>query len=159
MLDTQVIELLGRHRLSDELLRSGLEVAFPARDRGVDLIAYADLGRQVERFAAKPIQMKAASTQAFGLFQKYLKISDLILAYVWNLNDPKLAVTYALSYQEAIAVAGAMGWTKTPSWATGGYTTSRPSKRLLELLEPFKMTSEKWWQKVVGNERPVLTDR
>ncbi len=45
-LDTQVIELLGRQRLIAELLRDGLEVALPVRDRGVDLVAYADLSRQ-----------------------------------------------------------------------------------------------------------------
>ena len=41
--DSQVIELLGRNRLVSELLRAGLEVAIPARDRGIDLIAYLDL--------------------------------------------------------------------------------------------------------------------
>lgn len=41
--DSQVVELLGRNRLIDELLRAGLEVAVPERDRGIDLIAYLDL--------------------------------------------------------------------------------------------------------------------
>jgi hypothetical protein len=41
--DTQVIELIGRNRLGSEILRDGLEVAVPARDRGIDLIAYSDL--------------------------------------------------------------------------------------------------------------------
>src|SRR5262245_32215102 len=59
-LDSQVIEILGRQRLIAELLRDGLEVAVPVRDRGVDLIAYADLSQQVARFASRPIQMKAA---------------------------------------------------------------------------------------------------
>jgi hypothetical protein len=151
--DSQVIELLGRHRLSDELLRAGLEVAFPARDRGVDLIAYADLGRQVTKFVAKPIQMKAASSRAFSLNQKYVKISDLIVAYVWNLADPKSAATFALTYPEALAVADAMGWTKTPSWRSGSYTTSHPSARLVAKLQPFTMTPEKWWAKIVGAPR------
>jgi len=35
-LDPQVVEILGRQRLMAELLRDGLEVAVPARDRGVD---------------------------------------------------------------------------------------------------------------------------
>jgi hypothetical protein len=153
--DTQVTELLGRHRLADELLRAGLEVAWPARDRGIDLIAYADLGKQVKNFVAKPIQMKAASTQAFSLFQKYTKISDLILAYVWNLADPKSAVTFALTYPEALGVADSMGWTKTASWATGGYSNSRPGAQLRALLSPFEMTSDRWWGKVVGGQRPI----
>lgn len=52
-LDTQVVELMGRHRLMNELLRDGLEVAAPVRDRGVDVIAYADLSVQVAKFSAK----------------------------------------------------------------------------------------------------------
>ena len=87
-LDSQIVELLGRQRLIGELIRDGLEVAVLARDRGVDLIAYADLSRQVSRFASRPIQMKASTTRGFGIDQKYLRISDLILAYVWHLADP-----------------------------------------------------------------------
>ena len=63
--DTQVVELMGRHRQMNELLRDGLEVAAPARDRGVDVIAYADLSVQVAKFSAKPIQMKAFSKQPY----------------------------------------------------------------------------------------------
>ena len=42
-MDSQVVEVLGRNRLVSDLLQAGLEVALPVRDRGVDLIAYADL--------------------------------------------------------------------------------------------------------------------
>jgi len=77
-MDTQIVEILGRQRLVAELLRDGLEVAMPARDRGVDLVAYADLSQQVASFAARPIQMKASSTSAFGVFRKYERVADLI---------------------------------------------------------------------------------
>jgi hypothetical protein len=75
--------LVGRkNRLVSELLQAGLEVALPARDRGVDLIAYADIDKQYGRFLARPIQMKAAARCSFGIWRKYLKIHDLILAFV-----------------------------------------------------------------------------
>jgi hypothetical protein len=119
LLDSQVVELLGRQRLIAELLRDGLEVAVPVRDRGVDLIAYADLSQQVARFASRPIQMKASTTSAFGVDQKYGKIVDLILAFVWNLDNTNPAATYALPYAEAVQVAAEMGWTKTASWQQG----------------------------------------
>jgi hypothetical protein len=96
-MDTQTIEFLGRNRLVDELLLAGLEVALPARDRGVDLIAYVDLESKVSSFVAFPIQMKAASTRAFSIDRKYSKIANLILAYVWGLQKPEHAVTYALT--------------------------------------------------------------
>jgi len=127
-MDTQTIELLGRNKLINELLVDGLEVALPARDRGVDLIAYFDLNSKVTSFVASPIQMKAASTRAFSLDQKYAKFSNLILAYIWGLQAPEQAETFALTYPEAVSIAQAMGWTKTESWARGAYSTSAPAK-------------------------------
>lgn len=147
-MDTQTIELLGRNRLIDELLLAGLEVAIPERDRGVDLIAYMDLTEQTSTFAAVPIQLKAASTRAFSLNAKYERISNLVLAYVWGLKAPDHAQTFALTYQEALNIAEQLGWTKTASWAQGKYTTSVPSKRICQLLEPFAMSAPAWRKKV-----------
>ena len=164
-MDTQVIELLGRNRLVSELLRAGLEVAIPARDRGIDLIAYLDLidppdvtsdlaaavVKPIQRFAAKPIQMKAASRQSFSISRKYAKLCDLIIAFVWNLEDPDNAITYALSYDEAVAIGDGLGWTATPSWIERHqYDTTKPSAKLIEKLEDFRMTPEKWRTKISG---------
>jgi len=154
-LDTQVVELLGRQRLIAELLRDGLEVALPVRDRGVDLIAYADLSHQVARFAARPVQMKASTTSAFGVFSKYERVADLIMAYVWHLREPEAAVTYAMTYSQSLAVAEKLGWLATPSWQTGGYSTSKPSQQLLRLLEPYRMVTGRWWSLVTGNAKPA----
>ncbi len=100
-MDTQVIEVLGRNRLVNELLKAGIEVALPVRDRGVDVIVYADLKSQVNEFAARPIQMKAASTATFGVDRKYERIRGLLIAYVWYVQEPKRAVTYVLTFAEA----------------------------------------------------------
>jgi hypothetical protein len=148
--DAQLVELIGRQRLIAELLQASLEVAIPLRDRGIDLIAYADLRERVPTFRAVPIQMKAASKSCFAVDQKYRKFPNLLIAYVWFLDDPSHAVTYALTLDEAIEVATRMRYTETKSWQTGIYTTTRPSKPLLELLEPYRMTPEKWWSKVSG---------
>jgi hypothetical protein len=135
-----------------ELLRYGLEVAVPTRDRGIDLIAYLDLSQQVARFAARSVQMKAFTTRGFVVAQKYTRIADLILAYVWHLGAEESAVSYALSFAEAVKVAEAMGWTQTASWQEGGvYTTTSPSKRLLGLLEPYRMGPGKWRALIVGS--------
>lgn len=147
-MDTQTIEILGRNRLVDELLVAGLEVALPLRDRGIDLIAYVDLAAVASRFAAVPIQMKAASTRAFSIDTKYAKISNLVIAYVWGLRAPEHAQSFALTYLEAVGIAQVMGWTETASWAKGAYSTSAPSKKLCELLAPFKMSSEAWRKKI-----------
>ena len=149
-MDSQVVELLGRNRLVDEILRAGLEVALPARDRGVDLIAYADLGPRLTAFAAAPIQMKACSTRAFSIDAKYAKFPNLILAHIWHIDSPEDEVTYAMTYADALDVAGAMGWTKTASWASGYYTNTKPGAKLRELLEPHRMTPIRWWDMVTG---------
>jgi hypothetical protein len=153
--DSQVVELLGRNRLIEELLLARLEVALPLRDRGIDLIAYADLAARVETFAACPIQMKASSDTAFGLHSKYARVRNLIIAHVWHVGAPGKSETIATTYPEAMQIVEAMGWSKTPSWASGAYSTSSPSKRLLKLLEPFRMTPARWWDKVTGIQEKI----
>lgn len=147
-LDTQTIEILGRNRLVDELLLAGLEVAIPQRDRGIDLIAYVDLAAVASRFAAVPIQMKAASTRAFSVDAKYAKISNLVIAYVWGLQAPEHAQSFALTYPEVVQIADGLKWTATASWAKGSYSTSAPSKQLCELLAPFRMSPQAWRRKI-----------
>lgn len=149
--DKQVIELIGRNHLGSELLRDGLEVAVPARDRGIDLIAYADLSAQVKSFIARPIQMKAASESSFSVDRKYEKVANLIIAYVWHIHEPSATVTYALTYKEARKVAAAC-WARarSASWKRGRYATTKPGRKLKKLLEPHRMTEGKWWEKVTG---------
>ena len=147
--DTQKVELLGRNRLVDELIRDDLEVALPIRDRGIDLIAYADLSSSVARYVARPIQMKAAWTRSFVIDRRYERIRDLIFAFVWHLNDRERATTFALTYQEAVEIGNAVGWTRTVSWLKGGaYSTSAPSAKLIALREPHRMIPSKWWKLV-----------
>jgi hypothetical protein len=152
--DTQLVELAGRNWLASELLRAGVEVAKPERDRGIDLIAYLDLDERVGKFVACPIQMKAATGAVFSLDPKYAKFPRLLLAYVWNLGIPSETTCFALTYAEALSVAEKMGWTKTASWLTGGssgyrrYSTTAPSRRLRDLLAPYEMISDKWWSRI-----------
>lgn len=153
-LEPQIVELLGRHLLIGELLKAGLEVAIPIRDRGVDLITYSDLTAHTPRFTACPIQMKASSVEGFGINRKYDKIRDLLLAYVWHVQDPKQVTIYAMRYTDAICVADEMGYTKTDSWRIkDAYSTTKPSEKLKELLKPYLMTSEKWRSVVIGQHR------
>ena len=149
-MNSQIVELIGRNWLVNELLQADLEVAIPLRDRGIDLIAFADLDRHVKSFIARPIQMKAASVSSFGVDKKYENFPDLIIAYVCYVKSPSKTVTYGLSYQEAVEVAHEMGWTKTISWEKGAYSNQKPGEKLLNLLEPYKMSSQQWWDKIIN---------
>jgi len=163
-MDTQSIEIIGRNYLVSQLVRDGLEVARPERDRGVDLIAYLDLDEAGGGFVACPVQMKAATSRHFGLLRKYEKFSRLLFAYVWHIYEPSKACAYALTYSEAFGVAEAMGWTRTASWqgvtksagGRAGYGTNNPSVKLVSLLEPYHMGVGDWKRKVraVGSSKP-----
>lgn len=147
-MDSQQVELVGRQRLIEELLRAGFEVALPMRDRGIDVIAYFDRDESFGRFVAIPIQLKASTKEGWGVERKYARTRDLLLVNVWNVHSPQDLEIYAAWYDEAEAIAEEMGWTKTASWMKSGYATTRPSRRLRKLLEPLRMTTESWRRKI-----------
>lgn len=149
-MDSQQVELIGRQRLIEELLRAGLEVALPMRDRGIDVIAYFDRDETFGRFVAIPIQLKASSRQGWGVERKYERTRDLLLVNVWNVHSPADIEIYAAWYAEAESIAETMGWTSTASWAKSGYATTRPSRKLRELLAPMRMSTDSWRAKIRG---------
>jgi hypothetical protein len=149
-MDSQQLEIIGRQVLVKSVIEADLEVAMPLRDRGVDLLVYRDIDEQAGAFRALPVQLKAASSASFEIDAKYARISDLLIVYVWHLADGKESVIYGLTYGESLKVAEAMGWTRTASWGQGKYTTTRPSKRLVEMLEGYRMGVGAWRRRVVG---------
>jgi hypothetical protein len=155
MADTQIVEIIGRNWLVSELYRSGVEVARPERDHGIDLIAFVDLDKS-GKFVGRPIQMKASTSEAFGVWRKLEKFPDLLIAYVWHVTQPSKTVCYCLTSVEANSVAHQMSYTKTEAWTKDGiYVTTRPGETLRELLDAFKMTPEKWRLKVGAGIRGV----
>ncbi|MGV3723260.1 MAG: hypothetical protein ACO1SX_20360, partial [Actinomycetota bacterium] len=92
---------------------------------------------------------------SFGIWSKYERIHDLILAYVWHLDGEQDPVTYALTCEEALAVGREMGWTQTASWTEqGAYTTTRPGTKLCEQLERYRMSPDKWRTKITTSTTP-----
>ncbi len=61
-----------------------------------------------------------------------------------------MMATYALTYAELIAIGDAMGYTQTPSWASGRYACTSISGKLRALLEAHRMTTAKWRALVTG---------
>jgi hypothetical protein len=156
-MDKQLIEIIGRNRLVNELLVAGIEVAEPLRDRGIDLIAYIDIDDEVEKFTAIPIQMKASSARAFTINRKYEKfLPNLVIAFVWGVfsTSEQEQLTYALTPAESLKIADEMGYSQSASWTEGGlYTSTRPSPKLVQLLEPYQMNSQAWREKIIGLTR------
>lgn len=137
-LDTQQVEIIGRNLLVSLFISDGVEIAEPLRDRGIDLIAFQDLASE-GKFRAVPVQLKAFSQRGFGVYKKYEKFPNMLIAYMWFVNEPLEATLYVLTYDQAVEIADRLGWTKTTSWLThGNYTTSNPSAALTKELEPYK---------------------
>jgi hypothetical protein len=147
--DSQVVEIAGRNWLVSQLYLAGVEVARPERDHGIDLIAFLDRGR----FIACPIQVKASSQKSFDVQRRFETFPNVLMVYVWNLADAPVA--YCLRYAQAEKVAKQMGWTATNSWQTGansgrpGYGTREPSPKLIEFLEPYRVTALAQWKEAV----------
>ena len=148
--DSQLTELAGRFALISQLTKDGLEVAVPIRDRGVDLIVYADLDEQGTQFVACPIQLKVATGRRFGLDRKYSRIANLLLVYMWDVQDAAQSRTYALTYSEALDILRRRGHTKTASWEKGKYSISPPGADLVKMLEPFRMEPEGWRARILS---------
>lgn len=142
--DTQLTEVAGRHLLIAHLINAGFEVAQPLRDNGIDLVAYRGGGGS-EGFIARPIQMKAFSHESFYLERKDARFPRLLIAYVWNVETPEQSAVYAMTFEDAVKVLEEKGYAQTDSWVKGGrYFVRDAGKELKGLLEPFRMTRERW---------------
>ena len=138
--DSQLVEIAGKHLLISRLVAAGYEVAEPLRDRGIDLIVYRDKNG----FSALPLQMKASTQESFSLDRKYEKFSNLLIAYVWNVNAGEKGDVYLLTFDQALGVMEAKGYSRTDSWIKNGYYFVRNAgKELKELLKPYRMQLQK----------------
>ena len=142
-MDSQQIEILGRNRVVDLLVREDLEVAFPLRDKGIDLIAF--ISPEGGAYAATPIQLKVSSKTGFSLDQKYLRVPNLRLVHAWHVDDGEERQYFVLTYPEALAVMTTMGYAASPTWeSTGYYANTRPGAALLQQLIPFRVAPGQW---------------
>ena len=57
------------------------------------LLPYVDIDSRIANFIACPIQMKAATRTSFSLDTKYSKVRNIIIAYIWHLEDPNKTTT------------------------------------------------------------------
>jgi hypothetical protein len=153
VIDSQLLEIAGRHRLIEQLLEAGIEVSLPIRDRGIDLIAYIDVDHDSKQFLSVPIQMKAASQAIFSINQRYSRFPDLLLAYVWYASDPAKTVVYVMTQAEAMQIGDELGFTQTHSWKKGTYVVTKPSARLISRLDPFKSNSVLWRKRLSSAAR------
>ncbi len=137
-MDTQSIEILGRNRLINELIEAGIEVAQPIRDRGIDLIAYLDRDKKTRKFIAVPIQMKAASSRSFTIDKKYSKTSNLIIAYVWEVQARKNRGIFGLTYVEVKGVAKKNGLVENRTLGDVAHIRQQPEQEIVRTPQALR---------------------
>ena len=149
------IATLGRDRVVAVLEQAGLEVErLPRVNDRVHLVVRATLEASPIRRVERPLHVQASATSSFRIRRHWAAIPGLILVSIWHVTEAAEAVSYALTYREAEAIAERLGWTRTWTWRQrgGGYGTTKAeqNRRLRELLAPYRMTPRTWWDKVTG---------
>lgn len=123
----------GELLVAAELLRRGIDVAIPAYDRGVDLIAYRE--HRFDRVA--PIQVKAGSKGRFGFNRAWFKVPGLILVHVWHAET--LPAFYIFSSIADVEDALGPQRTSTASWREkGAYSITEPKGEAVERMQPHR---------------------
>jgi hypothetical protein len=149
-LDKQQIEVIGQNFITNRLLREGIEVAKPVRDRGIDLIAYLPK-EEGEDFQARPLQLKVASDRDFSVYRKYQDFNDMVVVYVWRVAHEKGPEAYALTTQETLDVAEQRGWTETKTWQNDGrYNDTTVTGPTQEAVDPYRIGPGEWKDKLFG---------
>ena len=83
-MDCRCVETIARSYLINELVRSGIEVAQPLQDVGIDLLAYLDRESPDGHSRAWPLQLKANYDESFSVDKKYADIPSLIIVFAWH---------------------------------------------------------------------------
>jgi hypothetical protein len=92
------------------------------------------------------LQLKVAKDRRWGLGKKYRETKDLLIVFIWCVKQGADVPIYAMNYTEAehLLSVGATDHRQSNSWKDKGAYHTVPSKDLLEALEPFRMTKDKW---------------
>lgn len=135
-------ELMGKFWLCNQLAQAGVEIASPARDIGVDLIAYdADINWTL------PIQLKVLNTGGLRVEAKYLS-KPLGLVYVLlgdrdggPVKRPE-TIAYLLTPEGAWALPSELGRNIGPDHDYYGF--GGLPRRLLSRLDDFRVEPGDW---------------
>jgi hypothetical protein len=132
----------GELLVAAELMRRGVEVAHPASDVGVDLLAYRLNAGNAVPARIVPIQVKAYSATGY-VFEKlwFNRAPGVALVSVWLIpTTPEFYVLESLSRVEVALGAHSA----TQSWKAGGAwssTSTLPGSADWKLMQPHR---DKW---------------
>lgn len=126
--------------VAGELMRRGVEVAHPASDVGVDLLAYRLIPGKAVAGKFVPIQVKTRSTSGYAFYKSWFeRAPGLMLVHVWNVAvKPEFYVFGNLKDVELALDTHAL----SESWKTkGGYSVTDATERHRLLMQAH---ADKW---------------
>jgi hypothetical protein len=122
----------GEALVAAELLRKQIDVAYPAHDGGVDLIAYKG-----HRFSnVLPIQVKSASGRSFAFMKSWFRIQGIVLVHVWHVaTAPEFYVFGESDVEDALGSQ----YARSDSWMIDGrYSVTNPTDIHAQRMQPHR---------------------
>jgi hypothetical protein len=131
----------GEMLVAAELMRRGVEVAHPASDVGVDLLAYRLAPKQTVSSKFVPIQVKARSASGYNFQRAWFdRVPGVVLVHVWHVRTtPAFFIFDSLSrVEEALGPIHAL----SPSWQRDGrYSVAKAGDEIINRMEAYR---DKW---------------
>lgn len=144
----------GEMLVAGELMRRGIEVAHPASDVGVDLLAYRLAPKQTISKRFIPIQVKARSGYGYSFHKSWFtRVPGVTLVYVWHVeHHPEF---YVLESIERVTEALGPVYSMAKAWTRdGAYYVGNPNA---EALARMRDHLDKW-ERIVDQLDPLSSE-
>lgn len=139
-IDPALVGKTGELLVATELMQRGIDVAYPASDFGIDLLAYRKRKTGAPPNVFVPIQVKTRSGSGYFFQRDWFRIPGLVLVHVWWVSDrkPEFYIFQNLAHVEEALGSHA----ETDSWRIkGGYSVTEATKRHDQLMRRHQ---DKW---------------
>jgi hypothetical protein len=136
----------GKRIFESHVRAAGLKLDEPSNKDGIDYLLYREDMKSRERVSYF-VKVKTSIHEVFSLYKRDSQIPRLLVAYVWHANTPEESSVYALTYEEALRIVESKPYVTSKSWKEdGGYSVTHAGAELRKMLEPYRMTQERWQQ-------------
>jgi hypothetical protein len=135
----------GEALVAAELMRRGVNVAYPAYDGGIDLLAC----RELNFSRVVPIQIKSRSSTGYNFQRSWFRIKGLVLVQVWHVSaKPEF---YIFGNLQDVEEALGAEHCATPSWVTHGrFSVTDPGRENLDRMRPHLDR----WDRILDQPQP-----
>ena len=138
----------GIRIFESQVRKAGLRLIEPSRRNGIDFFISSE-SQADDGGVLLPVKLRASIHEVFSLYKKESRIPRLLMAYIWHANEARESEVYALTYKEALEIVKSKPYVTSKSWIDeGGYSVTHAGGELKEKLKGYRMTPEKWRQRL-----------